>query len=474
MTRTLLAHLPRVALSILVAGPLHALTFRSSQEVVGRQTEFQFISQDGKTFAGTTLEAGRAAAFRCSESGGFQILGTSLPSVTEGVWTQGMSPDGSVVFGYLQHGAYPNIFLEGFVWNQANGFRRIGHLVGSSYSVCSAISPDGLTIAGQAEASSVVSSFLWTSGNGIEPFPDRFPDFPTAATGPVYLSNDARTVWADTWDNGSSVILWHQGFAPTIYTDLPGGYKNLSVQAVTHNGALAFGSGATGTGFSAVEFRPDGTLKLLLPNQPFQSMTRGATSDGRLVIGHVDYRLDASSLSATDSFMLDRQTGNVRFLSALIAESIPAATGWNTLYLTAISGDGNTAIGSGIDPSGNFDSFVLEGLKDLIIPPDKPLSIRAKKRLVLDRQTGLFEQIVTVRNPNAGEISGFELVVTSLPGRARLYNASSHKGSTWRIKHDQPLAGGAAVTLVLKYYTPQRGTVIHPVVSVVSAGTAND
>lgn len=441
--------------------------------------ELQFISQDGKTFAGTTLNAGRATAYRFTESGGFQYLGTSLPPVTEGVRAQGMSPDGSLVFGYLQHGAYPNIFLEGFVWTQANGFRRTGHLAGSTYSVCRAVSPDGQTIAGQAEVGSVISSFLWTSGNGIEPIAGRFPDFPTAATGPVYLSNDARTVWTNTWDNGSSVIHWRQGLVPTFYADLPGGYKNLSVRAVTPDGALAFGSGATDTGFSAVEFKPDGTLELLLPNQPFQSMTTGTTTDGRIVIGYVDHHLDTSSMSATDSFILDRQTGRVRFLSEIISESIPAVAGWSQVYLTAISGDGNAAICTGTDPNGNRDSFVLEGLRELIIPPvilppEKPLAIRAKKRLVLKLQTGLFEQIVTVKNPNARAISGFDVVVTGLPNRVRLYNASSHKGSTWKIKHDQPLAGGAAVTLVLEYYTPFRAMVIHPVVSVVSAGPAKD
>jgi len=96
--------------------------------------------------------------------------------------------------------------------------------------------------------------------------------------------------------------------------------------------------------------------------------------------------------------------------------------------------------------------------------PEPQLDIAAT--LVLNRQTGLYEHTITVTNSAAREVAGFDLTITGLPEGVCVNNASDCTGGTTTIHHRQPLAAGAAVTLVLEYFASARGTVLEPQVAV--------
>ncbi|MFC7338216.1 hypothetical protein ACFQY0_13560 [Haloferula chungangensis] len=99
--------------------------------------------------------------------------------------------------------------------------------------------------------------------------------------------------------------------------------------------------------------------------------------------------------------------------------------------------------------------------------PELPLpDLRLTSNLQLKRQTGLFEQSITVTNNGAREIAGFDLTVTGLPEGVCLNNSSNCEEGTWAVEHRQPLAAGASVTLILEYYAPVRGTVLDPQIEV--------
>ncbi|MDB6071456.1 MAG: hypothetical protein JWL81_2627, partial [Verrucomicrobiales bacterium] len=95
--------------------------------------------------------------------------------------------------------------------------------------------------------------------------------------------------------------------------------------------------------------------------------------------------------------------------------------------------------------------------------------IVSKSALVLNRQTGLWEQKITVRNAALRAIPGFEVTVSGLPAApVCLYNASDlHAGHAMACYH-QPVPAGGEVTLTLEYYTPTRGT-LSPVLAVAMA-----
>ncbi len=99
---------------------------------------------------------------------------------------------------------------------------------------------------------------------------------------------------------------------------------------------------------------------------------------------------------------------------------------------------------------------------DLPIPAAP--SLETSSTLVVNRQTGLWEQRITVRNAGQRAIGGFEITVTGLPAGASLYNASDARPPVFIAGYYQPLAAGESVTLMLEYYSPTRGS-LSPVLS---------
>ena len=76
---------------------------------------------------------------------------------------------------------------------------------------------------------------------------------------------------------------------------------------------------------------------------------------------------------------------------------------------------------------------------------------------VVDRQTGLIRQTLTLTGP-AGGASAFRLVVQGLPAGTTLHNASgANDAGLPFVQVDQPLAGNETLTIVLEYYSPTLG-----------------
>lgn len=114
------------------------------------------------------------------------------------------------------------------------------------------------------------------------------------------------------------------------------------------------------------------------------------------------------------------------------------------------------------DATGNRSETTLT----FTVPAHPAPALGLAVKLVLNRQTGLYEHLITVTNSGAREVAGFDLAITGLPAGVVLNNASGNDGTNWTVQHRKPLAAGASVTLVLEYYTPVRGTVINPQVAV--------
>jgi len=95
-----------------------------------------------------------------------------------------------------------------------------------------------------------------------------------------------------------------------------------------------------------------------------------------------------------------------------------------------------------------------------------PPALDASAAPALNRQTGLYEQSLTITNHEPVAIPGFDLRITGLPDDVRVWNASDRTDGGATVEFHQPLAAGASATLVLEYYVKQRGTEIHPDISV--------
>lgn len=91
-------------------------------------------------------------------------------------------------------------------------------------------------------------------------------------------------------------------------------------------------------------------------------------------------------------------------------------------------------------------------------------SLVTTSALAVNRQTGLWEQRITVRNTAQRAIGGFEISVTGLPAGTTLYNASGTRPPAFIVGYYQPIAAGGPVAITLEYYAPGRA-VVTPVLS---------
>ena len=80
--------------------------------------------------------------------------------------------------------------------------------------------------------------------------------------------------------------------------------------------------------------------------------------------------------------------------------------------------------------------------------------------MVLNRQTGLFEQSMRLSNTGGSTVNASRVYVLGLPSTNTLYNrngAATPTGSTNiapYVEYDQPLAAGSNVVFLLEYYLP--------------------
>lgn len=116
------------------------------------------VSADGAWIAGTCYGGERAVAFRWSQAGGMQDLGT-LPGSRFGAEAYGISGDGSVVVGAANAD-------RPFRWTSAGGMQDLGTLPGGTYAWAFAVSADAQVVAGLSGSANGELGFVWTESGG--------------------------------------------------------------------------------------------------------------------------------------------------------------------------------------------------------------------------------------------------------------------------------------------------------------------
>jgi uncharacterized repeat protein (TIGR01451 family) len=75
---------------------------------------------------------------------------------------------------------------------------------------------------------------------------------------------------------------------------------------------------------------------------------------------------------------------------------------------------------------------------------------------VLNPQTGLFEELVTVTNIGATTVAGVRLLVGGLPSGVTLYDAAGITNGMPYVQYNSPLDPGNTVSFALEFYNPSR------------------
>lgn len=111
------------------------------------------------------------------------------------------------------------------------------------------------------------------------------------------------------------------------------------------------------------------------------------------------------------------------------------------------------------------DGLSVETWIDLTVPDLPPPAFTTESTSRLNRQTGLMELTVTVRNTGSRALGAYEIVVSGLPAGIEAYNASRREDDTWIVRSETELLPGASATIILEFYSPVRSAAFTPVVT---------
>jgi probable HAF family extracellular repeat protein len=302
-------------------GPAFRWTEAEGLVLIGSVGQNPAISRDGKTIASDAKNArGISSAAIWMGGTNWRTLGGLPNGVSSGgsvSTAYGVSGDGSVIVGLAW---VSQRYAHAFRWDGRNGMVDLGSLEGDS-SRANAISADGNVIAG------------WDAD-------------PNGNPGGVY----------DYWRG----TIWWQALERLIN---PLGFVG-EIQAVNNDGSVIVGHGSTLAPRHAYRYTAwDGKVTSLgaLKRPPRLGTTReledqsyavAVSDDGSVVVGTSGWK------PPLDGFIYTDQTKMIKLSDFLASKGVVIPKGWRLISGSAVSSDGKTIAGTGINPAGDVEGYV--------------------------------------------------------------------------------------------------------------------
>ena len=305
------------------------------------------VSADGSTVVGrcqNNTGNGQFIAFRWTEDTGLVTLGDFDGGGFNSA-AVATSADGSIVVG---HGTstLSNGNEEAFRWTESEGLVSLGDLPGGNYySSASDISADGSVIVGSSSSNLAgTEAVRWTAQDGLMGLgAARSKANGVSADGSVIVGDVGLVGRPFRWTEQSGLV--NLGLPP-------GGATQATAKDVSGDGATVVGYGIKPSGdLYAYRWRDQVGYEILaMLSGDTTSVAWQASNDGNRIVGYsrrADFR----------AVLWDGAYGIRDLRQFLIADFALNLTGWLLTDAFAISSDGNTIVGVGINPQGEQEAF---------------------------------------------------------------------------------------------------------------------
>ena len=322
----------------------------------GLPSQANGVSADGQWVVGTATGASGPVAFRWSASTGIQNLGNGTAN--------GVSDDGSVVVGGSNLGSGP----EAYRWTQGTGMVGLGDLpTGGFMSVATAVSGNGSVVVGYSDSDHVAEvdgelrtsaeeAFRWDAANGmvglgIVAASSAYNAFYSMANG---ISQDGSVIGGTTSLYSDSPFFWTQAGgmeADCFECELIGA-------GISPDGHTIVG-GTPHPSWGGSAFRWDfetGDIEgLPTPDGQFFSAGLDASLGAEIIVGYAG----DDETGDIRAVIWDSEAGTVHYLDELLADLGLDIGDWVFESATAVSSDGHTIVGYGINPDGVREGWIV-------------------------------------------------------------------------------------------------------------------
>ena len=318
------------------------------------------VSADGSVVVGSSDSISGGEAFRWSQQTGMVGL-SDLPGGSFSSFASGVSGDGLTIVGSSTSAVGANYGgYEAFRWTSATGMTGLGDLPdGLFYSGASGTSSDGSVIVGDGRTTAGQRAVRWLSAGS----PSSIDNLELASASSA-VSGDGLTIVGS-----QSSQPWNEAFRWTVTTGIvglgssaDGTLRSYAAHAISANGNVIVGQGfhlAATTESEAFSWTQATGLVGLgdLPGGPFYSNAWDVSGDGTYIVGTV------KSGAGDEAFIWDSFHGMRSLRNVLITDyGVTNLTGWTLLAARAISADGQTIVGDGINPSGQAEAWRVAGI----------------------------------------------------------------------------------------------------------------
>jgi len=313
------------------------------------------VSADGAVVVGLSTSANGNEAFRWTSTEGMMGLG-DLPGGIFSSSAAGVSADGTVIAGT----SVSSFGTEAFRWTEGSGMTGLGDLSGDRFqSIAYGISGDGQTVIGESSSNrGEREAFRWSAADGIMGLGDlpagKFTSYATAASadGSVIAGISAVS------SLGYEAFRWTRTSGLIGLGDFPGGATNSNGYGVSPDGRILVGYGCPGTfdPYTHEAFRwtaAAGLVRLGFAPGLRNSAAYAVSADGNVIVG------DNKSERIAHALVWDPAHGMRRIEHVLTNDYKLNLAGWKLTSARAVSHDGRTIVGSGINPDGRNEAWIV-------------------------------------------------------------------------------------------------------------------